>query len=136
MSDFTVTNWFGDVVSHPRVLVEAHSADDIASILRDPAKYPSPVRAVGSAHSTTHCAVAYGGTMIQMASMNRILSYTGDTVTVEAGALYIDIAKELENMHLQHYVNTEIGNLSAGSAACTGTKDESMPGECQAPLNS
>ncbi len=129
MSDLTVTNWFGDIVSHPRVLVEAHSAEDIAAILKDPAKYPSPVRAVGSAHSTTRCAVADAGTVIQMGSMNRILSYTGDTVTVEAGALYIDIAKALENMHLQHYVNTEIGNLSAGSAACTGTKDASMPGE-------
>jgi hypothetical protein len=26
-------------------------------------------------------------------------------------------------------VNTEIGSLSAGSAACAGTKDSSMPGE-------
>lgn len=129
MPELTVTNWFGDIVSHPRVLVEAHSAEDIANILKDPAKYPSPVRAVGSAHSTTRCAVADGGTTIQMGSMNRILSYTGDTVTVEAGALYIDIAKELEKKQLQHYVNTEIGNLSAGSAACTGTKDASMPGE-------
>jgi FAD/FMN-containing dehydrogenase len=30
---------------------------------------------------------------------------------------------------LQFHVNTEIGNLSAGSAACAGTKDGSMPGE-------
>lgn len=129
MADLTVRNWFGDVASHPRVLVEAHSADDIAAILKDPSKYPSPVRALGSAHSTTPCAVANGGTVIQMASMNRIPSYTADTVTVEAGALYIDIAKELEKKELQHYVNTEIGNLTAGSAACAGTKDASMPGE-------
>jgi FAD/FMN-containing dehydrogenase len=50
-------------------------------------------------------------------------------VTVEAGAIYIDIAKELEKNQLQFYINTEIGNLSAGSAACCGTKDSSMPGE-------
>ena len=129
MPDLTVTNWFGDVVSHPQVVVEAHSEDDIFAILKDPAKYPPPIRAVGSAHSTTPCAAADGGTVIQMGSMNRILNYTADTVTVEAGALYIDIAKELEQKQLQHYVNTEIGNLSAGSAACTGTKDASMPGE-------
>ena len=30
---------------------------------------------------------------------------------------------------LQFYVNTEIGNLSAGSAAIAGTKDASFPGE-------
>ena len=48
---------------------------------------------------------------------------------MEAGAIYIDIAKELEKHQPQFYVNTEIGNLSAGSAACCGTKDSSMPGE-------
>src|SRR5206468_416101 len=36
---------------------------------------------------------------------------------------------ELEKQHLQFYVNTEIGSLSAGSAACAGTKDASMPNE-------
>jgi FAD/FMN-containing dehydrogenase len=30
---------------------------------------------------------------------------------------------------MQFYVNTEIGSLSVGSAACAGTKDASMPGE-------
>src|SRR5207248_976702 len=30
---------------------------------------------------------------------------------------------------LQFHVNTETGSLSAGSAACAGTKDASMPGE-------
>ena len=45
------------------------------------------------------------------------------------GAEYIDIAKELERHGLQFHINTEIGNLSAGSAACAGTKDGSMPGE-------
>src|SRR5207253_2955175 len=60
---------------------------------------------------------------------NRILSIGTDTVTVEAGAVHIDIAHELEKHKLQFYVNTEIGSLSAGSAACAGTKDASMPGE-------
>lgn len=129
MSDLVVTNWFGDLVSHPKVIVEAHSPEDIAAILKDPVKYPSPVRAVGSNHSTSPCGAADGGTLIQMKPMNRILNITSNTVTVEAGALYIDIAHELENHQLQFYVNTEIGSLSAGSAACAGTKDASMPSE-------
>jgi len=129
MSTLTVTNWFGDLVSHPTVVVEANSADDVVAIIRDPAKYPSPVRATGSSHSTTACASVEGGTLVQMSNMNRILSMTGDSVTAQAGALYIDIAQELEKQGLQFYVNTEIGNLSAGSAACCGTKDGSMPGE-------
>ena len=129
MSDPVVTNWFGDLISHPKVIVDAHSPDDIAAVLKDPAKYPSPVRAVGSNHSTSRCGTADGGTLIRMSGMNRILNIGADSVTVQAGAIYIDIAKELEKHRLQFYVNTEIGSLSAGSAACAGTKDASMPGE-------
>ena len=61
--------------------------------------------------------------------MSRIVDISNNTVTAQAGALYIDIAKELEKHGLQFYVNTEIGNLTVGSAACCGTKDGSMPGE-------
>lgn len=128
MPDTTVNNWFGNVTSHPQVVVDAHSVDDIVSILKDTAHYPSPVRAVGSNHSTTECGVADGGTLIRM-KMNRILNIGADSVTVEAGAIYIDIADELRTHNLQFYVNTEIGNLSAGSAACAGTKDSSFEGE-------
>ena len=129
MTDLAINNWFGDLISHPKVVVEANSVDDIIPVLNNPEKYPSPVRAVGSNHSTTLCGVAEGGTVIQMSKMNRILNITSQTVTVQAGAIYINIAKELEKHGLQFYVNTEIGSLSAGSAACAGTKDASMPGE-------
>jgi FAD/FMN-containing dehydrogenase len=124
-----VSNWFGDIVSKPAVVVEAKSAEDIVRVLRDPAKYPSPVRAFGSNHSTAPCSAADGGTMISMRGMNKILSVTEDSVTVEAGAILIDVAHTLQERGLQFYVNTEIGNLSMGSAACAGTKDSSMPGE-------
>jgi len=128
MSDLTVTNWFGDLVSHPQVIVDANSVDDIVKVLKDPGRYPSPVRAVGSNHSTSPCGAADGGTLIRM-KMNRILNIGTDTLTVEAGAIHIDMAQELEKHNLQFYVNTEIGRLSAGSAACAGTKDASFPGE-------
>lgn len=124
----TVTNWFGNIVSHPAVVVEAASVDDIVAVMKNPAKYPAPVRAVGSNHSTSPCGTADGGTLIKMSNMKAI-DIGGDTVTAQGGAIYIDIAKELEKHNLQFYVNTEIGSLSAGSAACCGTKDASMPGE-------
>jgi FAD/FMN-containing dehydrogenase len=123
-----VTNWFGDLVSHPAVIVDANSVDDIVPVLKDPVRYPSPVRAVGSNHSTAPCGVAEGGTLIRM-KMNRILSTGADSLTVEAGAKHIDMARALEDKNLQFYVNTEIGSLTAGSAACAGTKDASFPGE-------
>ena len=128
MASNTVTNWFGNIVSHPAVIVDANSAVDIVAVLKDPAKYPSPVRAVGSNHSTAPCGVADGGTLIRM-KMNKILSITQDSLTVEAGAVHLDMAKALEAKNLQFYVNTEIGSLSAGSAGCAGTKDASFEGE-------
>ena len=97
--------------------------------MRDADKYPSPVRARGSGHSTTVCGVADGGTVINMKPMSRILDIGTDTVTAEAGAMLIDVAKELEQRGLQFYVNIELGNATIGSLACCATKDASMPGE-------
>lgn len=129
MADPVITNWFGDLVSHPKVVVEAATVDDIVAVLKDRDRYPSPVRAVGSNHSTAPCGAADGGTLIKMSKMNRIVDISADTCTVQAGAIYIDVAQELLKRNLQMYVNTEIGSLSVGSAACAGTKDASMPGE-------
>ena len=123
-----VTNWFGDLISHPKVIVDIHSVDDIIAVLKNPAKYPSPVRAVGSNHSTAPCGVADHGTLLRM-KMNRILRIDAETITAEAGARHIDMARELLRHNLQFYVNTEIGSLTAGSAAIAGTKDASFPGE-------
>jgi FAD/FMN-containing dehydrogenase len=128
MADLEVSNWFGDLISHPEVIVDANSVDDIVAVLKDAAKYPAPVRAVGSNHSTSPCGVAEGGTLVRM-KMNRILEIGPDSMRVEAGARHIDMARELEKRNLQFYVNTEIGSLTAGSAACAGTKDASFAGE-------
>jgi FAD/FMN-containing dehydrogenase len=124
-----VRNWEGSVISHPKVVVSPRNVDDIVAILKDPERYPSPVRAIGSNHSTTRCGIADGGTIMNMRNMDRIVEIGPDFVTTEAGALYIDVAKQLERHNLQFYVNVELGNLTLGSAACGGTKDASMPGE-------
>src|SRR4051794_38359564 len=102
----TVTNWFGNITSHPAVVVEAASVEDIVAVLKDPGRYPSPVRAVGSNHSTSPCGTADGGTLIKMSKMKAV-QIDGDSVTAQAGALYIDIAQALEKRGLQFYVNTE-----------------------------
>ena len=122
-------NWGGTIRSQPRVIVKPTTMEELMSIMTDATTYPSPVRAVGSNHSTTRCAVADGGTVVDMTAFNQILEITSDTVTAQAGALYIDAAHALREKGLQFYVNVELGNLSMGSAACGGTKDASMPGE-------
>ncbi len=128
MATLTVTNWFGDLAWHPVAVVEANSVNDIVAVMKNPDRYPAPVRAAGSIHSTTLCDVAEGGTVVKV-KMNRILEIRTDSVTCEAGAIYIDIAEELQKRQLQFYVNTEIGMLTAGAAACAGTKDASFPGQ-------
>ncbi|MBV8440470.1 MAG: FAD-binding oxidoreductase [Hyphomicrobiales bacterium] len=128
MATLTVTNWFGNIAWHPQAVVEANSVNDIVTVMKNPDRYPPPVRVVGSCHSTARCDVADGGTVVKM-KMNRILEIRTDSVTCEAGAIYIDIDEELQKRQLQFYVNTEIGMLTAGAAACAGTKDASFRGQ-------
>lgn len=121
-------NWKREIVYHVQALEVAHSVEDIVRIVKDKERYPAPVRAKGSNHSTTRCVVADGGTVIDMSSMNKILKIDKDarTITMQAGVLHIDAARELEKHGLQLYVNCEIGNLTYGSAACCATKDASF----------
>lgn len=53
-----VFNWGKSFSSNPEVVIKAQSAEQIAEILQNKDQYPSPVRAVGSNHSTTKCATA------------------------------------------------------------------------------
>ena len=129
MAPAPVHNWFGSITSSPREVVEVTSVEEIVAIVTDHERYPSPVRAVGSNHSTTACGVADDGTLIVTRKMDKILEFGDDTVTVQAGALYIDVNYELRKRGQQFYVNVELGNLTIGSACCGGTKDASMPGE-------
>ncbi len=124
-----VRHWDGEWATHPRELVRASSVEDVVAVLKDAERYPAPVRPHGSGHSPANCREADGGTVIDMLAMNRVVDIGGETATFEAGMLYIDTAEELERRGLQHYINTEIGSLTVGSAACCQTKDASMPGE-------
>ena len=122
-----VQNWKRTITYHANSVEVVADKDDIVRIVKDRQKYPSPVRVKGSHHSTTRCIVAEQGTVIDITKMNRILNIDKDakTVTMQAGVLHIDAARELEKHGLQFYVNVELGNLTVGSGACGGTKDAS-----------
>jgi len=127
MSQIQVQNWKGTITYYANSVEVVASVDDIIRIVKDPARYPSPVRAKGSHHSTTRCVVAENGTVVDMTRMNEILEIDSEakTITMQAGVLHIDAARELESHGLQFYVNVELGNLTVGSGACGGTKDAS-----------
>jgi len=120
----TLTNYDGSISVTPRQLVHPTTVAEIQAVLKDRAKYPSPVRAMGSHHSLTPCAVSEG-TVIDMSRMTRVIKIDRDrqTMTAEAGLQYIDAATALRKEKLQFHLNIEIGNMTLGSAACCHTKD-------------
>ena len=122
-----VQNWKRSITYNANSVEKIRSVEDLQRIVTDPERYPSPVRAKGSHHSTTRCVVAEGGTVCDMMDLNRIIEIDKDakTITMEAGCLWIDAAKALEKEGLQFYTNLELGNLTAGSGATGGTKDAS-----------
>jgi FAD/FMN-containing dehydrogenase len=126
--DVTIKSWDGTWTYHPRVIATPESIEDLVEILSDTVRFPSPVRPAGSMHSTARMNGDDGGTMVNMKAMNRILHFTDDTVTVEAGATYIEVSNALKARGLQFHVTTEIGNVTLGAMACAATKDSSFPG--------
>lgn len=127
MKSVKVQNWKRTLTYYANSVEVVESVDDIVRIVKDNERYPSPVRVKGSHHSTTRCIVAEQGTVIDITKMNKILDINEEakTITMQAGVLHIDAARELEKHNLQFYVNVEIGNLTVGSGACGGTKDAS-----------
>jgi FAD binding domain len=126
--DVTVKTWDGTWTYHPKVVARPESVEDLVEILSDEVRFPSPVRPAGSMHSTARMNGDDGGTMVDMKAMNRILHFTDDTVTVEAGATYIVVSNALKDRGLQFHVTTEIGNVTLGAMATAATKDSSFPG--------
>jgi FAD/FMN-containing dehydrogenase len=125
----TVRNWDGTWTYRPKVVVTPHTVQDLIAIMRDTARFPSPVRPAGSMHSTARMNGDDGGTLVDMKAMNRILEFGPGTVTVEAGATHMAVAEALKARGLQFYVMTEIGNVTIGAFATAATKDSSFPGE-------
>ena len=120
----TITNYDGGIVTTPQQHVHPKSVQDLQEILRDPQKYPSPVRAMGSNHSLTPCA-ASTGTIVSMDGFTKIVKIdeAKKTLTAQAGLQLVDAAAALRKKGLQFTLNIEIGNITLGSAACCQTKD-------------
>lgn len=127
MANVKLQNWKRAITYSADQYQRVESVDDIVRIVKNRERYPSPVRAKGSHHSTTRCIVADEGTVIDMTAMDDIIEIDeeGKTITMQAGVRHLDAAKALEERGLQFYVNCEIGNLTVGAGACAATKDAS-----------
>ena len=123
----TIVNWSRNVTTRPAVVARPTRVDEVRDILTDTTTYPSPVRALGHYHSTTRCAEADGGTLVEMTGMGRVLEVTDTHVRAEAGAVYLDVLKLLVRKGLNFYVDLQVGNVTLGSMACCDSKDGSYP---------
>ena len=119
-----VVNYDGSISVSPQQLVYPKTVDEIQAIMRDSARYPSPVRATGSYHSLTPCASS-DSTMINMSKMAQVIAIDTArmTLTAQAGLQIVDASKALRTQGLQMMLNVEIGNMTLGSAACCHSKD-------------
>src|SRR5688572_29735912 len=120
----SITNYDGGIVTTPHQIVRPTTVEQIQEIMRDTAKYPSPVRAMGSHHSLTPCASSTG-TIVDMDGLTKVLRIDAEamTITAQAGVQLVDAAAALRKLNLQFMLNIEIGNITLGSAACCQTKD-------------
>lgn len=123
----TVVNWNKTAFCDPAREVTPPNRDALAAIVRDVAGHPSPVRAVGSLHSLNACFTT-PGTLVHMKApaFHFFDEPANGTVRVGAGVTMFELKEFLKPRGLQIAVTPEIGNATAGSVACCGTKDASL----------
>jgi FAD/FMN-containing dehydrogenase len=119
-----ITNYDGGIITVPQKFVRPESVEELQAILRDTARFPNPVRAMGSFHSLTPCASS-SGTIVSMSGLKKIqhIDAHSMTLTAQAGLQVVEAAEALRRHQLQFMLNIEIGNMTLGSAACCQTKD-------------
>ncbi|MGI9290099.1 MAG: FAD-binding protein [Gammaproteobacteria bacterium] len=117
--------------SGQRKLVHAQpkSAEEIAEILKDRERYPSPVRPFGSGSAVTRCAQTPHGTRLDLSLLDRVLSMTSDSVTVQAGIRIRDLAEYLADEGMELFCGCLDLNRTVGGAVSSATLGGSIPGD-------
>src|SRR3712207_2485503 len=122
----TFRNWNNSASSTPQVVANPKNLEELIEVVKDTANYPSPLRVGGSFHSLNSCFVSEG-TQILLSHFNKIRVDTQHmTITVGASVTMLRIRDVLGPFGMQTEVTPEIGNATAGSVACCGTKDASL----------
>ena len=113
----------------PATTVEVSTQSEIQQVLTDARRYPSPVRPVGSASSTTRCITASGGTQLDLSKMNRVLKIEGDRVTVQPGISLKELAEVLADEGLELIGGFDLASRTVGGAVCAAGLEASMAGD-------
>ncbi|MDX8393371.1 MAG: FAD-binding oxidoreductase [Mariprofundales bacterium] len=104
----------------PHAVMLAQSANQVATLLRFAQKYAIPVTARGGGLSTEGECVAYGGVLLDMSPMQRILQVDSKnmTVRVEAGICWHALAETLRRYGMD-YLSAPL-NMSSTVGAVLG----------------
>lgn len=121
----TVSNWNESARCTPDRVAAPANRDELVAVVLDP-EYPPPLRAVGELHSLNECFVTEGTVIFMKHFQAFEYNPVNRTVSVGAGMRMIDLKNKLKKLGLQLEVVPEIGNATAGSVACCGTKDSSL----------
>jgi hypothetical protein len=120
------SNWNGSASSAPRVVAVPRDLGELIEVVKDRDAFRSPVRAAGSFHSLNAC-FATTGTQVLLRNFDDIrVDIASETMTVGAAVTLVRIRDALRPYAMQTEVAPEIGNATAGSVACCGTKDASI----------
>jgi FAD/FMN-containing dehydrogenase len=103
----------------PRLILRPRNAEDLPTILAKPKSYPTPVRAMGADYSQARCVGGDGGTVLDMAGLDKILEIGEDRVRAQAGVRVGTLVRTLAERGLELPLTPEIGNISLGAVAMT-----------------
>jgi hypothetical protein len=111
------------------IKVQPKSVEEIATILTDSDRFPSPVRPVGSGSSVTRCAQTATGTLMDLSQLDRVIVLTADTVTVQAGIRLQDLAQYLADEGMELLCGCVDLNRTVGGAVSSATLGGPIPGD-------
>ncbi|MEE9615126.1 MAG: FAD-binding oxidoreductase [Thermodesulfobacteriota bacterium] len=125
-----VTDAGGLAYGMPHGILRPGSADDIAAVLKAAQKHKVPVTVRGGGLGTEGEAVAFGGLLIDMQSLNRVIAIDRKTMTVrtEAGIFWHHLAEELRREGLDYlsaplnFTSTVGGVLGVGGVDINSAK--------------
>ena len=110
----------GLALGMPHGVVRSSSAEDISTVLKAAQLYGVPVTTRGGGLTTEGESVAFGGLLLDMSSMNRVLNVdpAGMTVRTEAGIYWHQLAESLRRDGLD-YLSAPL-NLTASVGGTLG----------------
>ncbi|MEO0576143.1 MAG: FAD-binding oxidoreductase [Pseudomonadota bacterium] len=93
---------------------------ELLAIMRSRSKFPTPIRPMGANSASTQCTTAVGGTVVDMAGLNRISDLTDQTVTCEAGVTLRELADYLAEHGMELAGALDLVNRTVGGAVASG----------------